>query len=153
MSCRQNSHFIIGQVTLEGISETRAMFTSDLIKKLTADDERPWATCEGKGLNAHQLARLLAPYQIESKQIRQGKDKKRGYERFLYEGTFQALSRYFEYIDALAEKAGASTPLFDLAANLYHSGIKNGFAEHDVAAIKEVIAGQPRSRSSVKRTP
>jgi 3-hydroxyisobutyrate dehydrogenase-like beta-hydroxyacid dehydrogenase len=69
------------------------------------------------------------------------------------QGTFQALSRYFEYIDALAEKAGASTPLFDLAASLYHSGIKNGLAEHDVAAIKEVIAGQPRSRSTVKRAP
>jgi 3-hydroxyisobutyrate dehydrogenase-like beta-hydroxyacid dehydrogenase len=69
------------------------------------------------------------------------------------QGTFEALSRYFVYIDALAEKAGASTPLFDLAASLYQSGIESGLAEHDVAAIKEVIAGQPRSSSTVKRVP
>jgi hypothetical protein len=106
-----------------------------------------------KGPQCSPASAIACPLPNRVQADSQGNDKKRGYERFLYEGTFQALSRYFEYIDALAEKAGASTPLFDLAANLYHSGIKNGFAEHDVAAIKEVIAGQPRSRSSVKRTP
>jgi 3-hydroxyisobutyrate dehydrogenase-like beta-hydroxyacid dehydrogenase len=69
------------------------------------------------------------------------------------QGTFEALSRYFVYIDALAEKAGASTPLFDLAASLYRSGMESGLAEHDVAAIKEVIAGKARPPSTVKRTP
>ena len=55
------------------------------------------------------------------------------------QGTFEMLSHYFEYIDDLAERAGAPTPLFDLAAQLYRRGIERGLAEHDVAAIIEVI--------------
>jgi 3-hydroxyisobutyrate dehydrogenase-like beta-hydroxyacid dehydrogenase len=55
------------------------------------------------------------------------------------QGTFEMLSHYFEYIDDLANRAGASTPLFDLAAALYRHGLKRGLAEHDVAAIIEVI--------------
>jgi 3-hydroxyisobutyrate dehydrogenase-like beta-hydroxyacid dehydrogenase len=55
------------------------------------------------------------------------------------QGTFEMLSHYFEYIDDLADRAGAPTPLFDLAAELYRRGIERGLAEHDVAAIIEVI--------------
>ena len=55
------------------------------------------------------------------------------------QGTFEMLSHYFSYINDLAERAGASTPLFDLAADLYKRGLKRGLAEHDVAAIIEVI--------------
>jgi 3-hydroxyisobutyrate dehydrogenase-like beta-hydroxyacid dehydrogenase len=53
------------------------------------------------------------------------------------------LSHYFDYIDDLANRAGASTPLFDLAADLYRRGLKRGLAEHDVAAIIEVIEKKP----------
>ena len=53
------------------------------------------------------------------------------------------LSHYFDYIDDLANRAGASTPLFDLAADLYRRGLKRGLAEHDVAAIIEVIDEKP----------
>jgi 3-hydroxyisobutyrate dehydrogenase-like beta-hydroxyacid dehydrogenase len=59
------------------------------------------------------------------------------------QGTFEMLSHYFEYIDDLADRAGASTPLFDLAANLYRRGLERGLAEHDVAAIIEVIEAKP----------
>jgi 3-hydroxyisobutyrate dehydrogenase-like beta-hydroxyacid dehydrogenase len=59
------------------------------------------------------------------------------------QGTFEMLSHYFDYIDDLANRAGASTPLFDLAADLYRRGLKRGLAEHDVAAIIEVIEKKP----------
>lgn len=55
------------------------------------------------------------------------------------QGTFEMLSHYFDYIDDLADRTGAATPLFDLAADLYRRGIKRGLGEHDVAAIIEVI--------------
>jgi 3-hydroxyisobutyrate dehydrogenase-like beta-hydroxyacid dehydrogenase len=55
------------------------------------------------------------------------------------QGTFEMLSHYFDYIDDLAERSGAPTPLFDLAAELYRRGIERGLGEHDVAAIIEVI--------------
>ena len=55
------------------------------------------------------------------------------------QGTFEMLSHYFEYIDDLASRAGAPTPLFDLAAGLYRRGLERGLGEHDVAAIIEVL--------------
>jgi 3-hydroxyisobutyrate dehydrogenase len=67
------------------------------------------------------------------------------------QGTFEMLSHYFEYIDGLAERTGASTPLFDLASTLYRQGIERGLGEHDVAAIIEVIeekAGESKARKA-----
>jgi 3-hydroxyisobutyrate dehydrogenase-like beta-hydroxyacid dehydrogenase len=55
------------------------------------------------------------------------------------QGTFEMLSHYFDYIDDLAEQAGAPTPLFDLAAELYRRGLQRGLGNHDVAAIIEVL--------------
>jgi 3-hydroxyisobutyrate dehydrogenase-like beta-hydroxyacid dehydrogenase len=51
----------------------------------------------------------------------------------------------------LAERTGASTPLFDLASTLYRQGIERGLGEHDVAAIIEVIeekAGESKARKA-----
>jgi 3-hydroxyisobutyrate dehydrogenase len=55
------------------------------------------------------------------------------------QGTFELLSHYFDYIDDLASSIGSATPLFDLAADLFRRGIDRGLAEHDVAAIIEVV--------------
>jgi 3-hydroxyisobutyrate dehydrogenase-like beta-hydroxyacid dehydrogenase len=68
------------------------------------------------------------------------------------QGTFEALSHYFGYVDALADKTGASTPMFDLAASLFCRGIERGMGEYDVAAIKEVIADLPRACGAIKTT-
>jgi 3-hydroxyisobutyrate dehydrogenase len=59
------------------------------------------------------------------------------------QGTIEMLSHYFAYIDDLSERAGASTPLFDLAADLFQRGLKRGLGEHDVAAVIEVIDDIP----------
>jgi 3-hydroxyisobutyrate dehydrogenase-like beta-hydroxyacid dehydrogenase len=55
------------------------------------------------------------------------------------QGTFESLSHYFDYIDDLAATADSATPLFQVATDLFRRGIANGLAEHDVAAIIEVV--------------
>jgi 3-hydroxyisobutyrate dehydrogenase-like beta-hydroxyacid dehydrogenase len=55
------------------------------------------------------------------------------------QGTFESLSHYFDYIDDLATTADSATPLFQVATDLFRRGIANGLAEHDVAAIIEVV--------------
>ena len=57
------------------------------------------------------------------------------------QGTFEGLSRYFDYIEDLARRAEVATPLFHLAADLFRRGIDCGLAQHDVAAIIEVVHG------------
>jgi len=58
---------------------------------------------------------------------------------FPAQGTFELLSHYFDYIDDLAMSAGSATPLFQVATDLFRRGIARGLAEHDVAAIIEVV--------------
>ncbi len=56
------------------------MFSADLVDRLIGLEERPWGDWnKGKGLNQNKLANLLKPFQIRSKQIRIGDQKKRGY--------------------------------------------------------------------------
>jgi 3-hydroxyisobutyrate dehydrogenase len=55
------------------------------------------------------------------------------------QGTFELLSHYFDYIEDLATRAETSTPLFRVAAGLFRRGIQRGLAQHDVAAIIEVV--------------
>jgi 3-hydroxyisobutyrate dehydrogenase-like beta-hydroxyacid dehydrogenase len=69
------------------------------------------------------------------------------------QGTFELLSHYFDYIDDLAARTQASTPLFDLAADLFRRGIERGLAQHDVAAIIEVveeISSQEKEKAKIK---
>ena len=67
------------------------------------------------------------------------------------QGTFEMLSHYFDYIDDLADRAEAPTPLFDLAADLYRRGLQRGFAEHDVAAIIEVLDDKSAPKQGTRR--
>lgn len=55
------------------------------------------------------------------------------------QGTFETLSHYFQSINDLADSVGASTPLFDVAAEVYRRGSQRGLGQHDVAAIFQVI--------------
>ena len=71
------------------LSEVRLVFdarsverisTADLITALQADEESPW-TDERHPLTPRRLARLLAPFEITSKQVRIGSTNLKGYER------------------------------------------------------------------------
>ena len=67
---------------------------------------------------------------------------------FPAQGTFELLSHYFDYIDDLATSAGSATPLFQVATDLFRRGIAHGFADHDVAAIIEVVNQIPLQEKS-----
>ena len=71
------------------------------------------------------------------------------------QGTFEGLYHYSKLIEDLAGTAEISTPLFRLSTDLLKRGIDSGLAEHDVAAIIEVIReisseekGKPRTKRS-----
>lgn len=53
--------------------------TDEVLRKLHALDESPWADWYGKPLDARQLARLLRPYGVKSIKVRIGEQSVRGY--------------------------------------------------------------------------
>jgi Protein of unknown function (DUF3631) len=67
---------------------SEALFTADLIAKLAADEEAPWATYKGGGLNPMGLAALLRPYDVKPELIRQGESVARGYRRADFEDVW-----------------------------------------------------------------
>jgi Protein of unknown function (DUF3631) len=54
--------------------------TEDLLSRLVALDESPWADFYGKPLDARGLARKLAPYEVSPKQVRVAAGTYKGYE-------------------------------------------------------------------------
>jgi len=71
---------------------TDRIFTEELIKSLSADDEKPWSTYDkGKPINSRQLASQLKKYGLASKTIRIVSDTAKGY---MLEQFQDAFSRY-----------------------------------------------------------
>ncbi|OPY13317.1 MAG: DNA primase TraC [Syntrophus sp. PtaB.Bin001] len=77
------------------VFETRGnerIFTADLLRALCEDDEKPWATYNrGREITPRQLANRLRSYGIQSKTIRIGTGRAKGFERSQFEDAF---SRY-----------------------------------------------------------
>jgi Protein of unknown function (DUF3631) len=69
-------------------ARAEAIFSSDLIVTLCADEEAPWATHKNGGLNPMGLATLLRPYGIKPELIRQGETVARGYRRADFEDVW-----------------------------------------------------------------
>lgn len=70
------------------LGDVRAVFeeldritTAALLEKLRAVEEAPWSDLRGKPLDARGLARILKPYGIASKTVREGDLTAKGYER------------------------------------------------------------------------
>jgi hypothetical protein len=59
---------------------TNAMWSSDIISKLTTDPESEWRDLWGKSLDQRRLAKELARYGIKSKTVRVGVATSRGYD-------------------------------------------------------------------------
>lgn len=72
---------------------TRRLSTARLLARLNADAEAPWGTYYGRGMDAHDFSKLLAPYGIKSTTVNLGKGKPRakGYKR---EDFYQVWERY-----------------------------------------------------------
>jgi hypothetical protein len=62
--------------------------TAELLERLAADEEAPWAEWHGRPLTARGLARLLRPYGVRSKVVRIGEATPRGYERASFEDAW-----------------------------------------------------------------
>jgi len=69
--------------------------TSTILEKLRGADEAPWGSLRGEPLDARALARLLKPYVIRPKQIREGEQTHKGYKREDFE---DAWSRYLHEV-------------------------------------------------------
>jgi hypothetical protein len=67
-----------------------AIFTKTLIDKLTADEERPWASYSrtGKSISGRQIAKLLVPFGIISGTVRIGEWTAKGYKRADFEAIW-----------------------------------------------------------------
>jgi Protein of unknown function (DUF3631) len=73
-----------------GVDERLA--TEDLLDKLTADPERPWATwSKGSPMSARQLARKVKSFGVKPTQLKIAGVNRRGYERAAFDDAF---SRY-----------------------------------------------------------
>jgi len=55
------------------------LISADLLQELNAIEDAPWADIDHKQLTANKLARLLKPYGVMPKNIRQGKTVPKGY--------------------------------------------------------------------------
>ncbi len=72
--------------------------------------------------------------------------------RFLpAQGTAPALQHYFEMIEDFADSIGVATPMLDRAVEIYDKFMQMGLGENDVAALVDVMAALPRSKSRQRR--
>lgn len=72
-----------------------ALRTSTLLLELTSDGGE-WSSWYGHELNAHDMAKLLKPYDVESRQVREGEETGKGYKR---DELFEAWQRYLPDAD------------------------------------------------------
>lgn len=76
----------------EAFGDHERLTTDELLQRLTANPERPWAHWKkGLPMNALQLARKLRPFGVKPKVLRVGGATPRGYERAVFDDAF---SRY-----------------------------------------------------------
>lgn len=72
------------------------LFTGDIIASLVEMDEAPWADLRGKPIDARNLARRLAVYDIKPRTVRVGNTTSKGYSR---DDLVDPWSRYVTFID------------------------------------------------------
>lgn len=68
----------------------RCCFTKTLLERLKSLEESPW---DKYGLSPHKVARMLRPFEVESRDVRIGAEVLKGYE---YRSLQAAFSRYLE---------------------------------------------------------
>jgi hypothetical protein len=63
-------------------ADAEALYTSTILEALHQQEDAPWADWYGHPLTTRDLARLLRPYQVESKNVREhGGSPRKGYAR------------------------------------------------------------------------
>jgi hypothetical protein len=122
--------------------------TSTILEKLHGADEAPWGSLRGEPLDARSLARLLKPYGIRPKQIREGEQTYKGYRREDFE---DAWSRYLD--EARAETS--HTPSAKRNSETDHSNpayrAENGVSEgvSDADSVSDAEHQEPHRNGDV----
>jgi len=61
--------------------KTPRLSTSAILEVLNSKEDAPWGDYKGSPMNPAQLARLLKPYGVQPRKVREGSETWRGYER------------------------------------------------------------------------
>jgi hypothetical protein len=138
--------------------------TSTILEKLHDADEAPWGSLRGEPLDARSLARLLKPYGIRPKQIREGEQTHKGYKREDFE---DAWSRYLG--DAHTDPCHTPPVIrnsetdYSNPAHRAENGVSEGVSDADSVSDAEYekphrnrdvsdVSGNPREDEEMKRT-
>jgi hypothetical protein len=127
----------------EVFGDAQRLHTTTSLKKLSKDDNAPWAQLGGDGLDARGLARLLKAYRIHSKQVRVGEDNRKGYEREDFE---EAWERYCPIPDLLSETvkhpaSRAEKPVSDGSSEESKQNRENPHRNADVSDVSDNARG------------
>jgi hypothetical protein len=116
--------------------------TAELLERLRADPEAPWAGWDGDGLKARALARMLGRYEIKSKKIRVGDDTPRGYLREDFE---DAWTRY---------TSPDAPPKWNMRNNRINKPKIGGFeVEHEPPVFHFENGHKPHGKANVPHVP
>jgi hypothetical protein len=115
--------------------------TDKLLERLRAAEDAPWRALRSAPLDAGTLARMLKPYDIRPKKIREGEDTFRGYRRVWFE---DAWARYLTAIPENPEQAEhpADRASSDVPGNPGVPGSENNL-EHDNPHEQGDVPGVP----------
>jgi hypothetical protein len=106
--------------------------TSTILEKLHEADEAPWGLLRGEPLDARGLARLLKPYGIAPKKLREGDQTFKGYQRAFFEDTW---SRYLPSTPEEGEHGEQREHYANRAdSGVHHArehGEHDGYGEHE----------------------
>jgi hypothetical protein len=76
---------------LQGFFAEDALWTEMILDRLNKIEEAPWGNWYGRLFNAHDLAQMLRPYGIRSRDVKLGGTNRKGYRR---EDFWDAWTRY-----------------------------------------------------------
>lgn len=98
------------------LADRDSMPTAEILEKLGAIEDGPWADMYGKPINARRLSTMLGKYQVKPKVIRDGDHTPRGYTRE------QLADLWRRYLDPAggATSATSATPLISHVADVAH---------------------------------
>ena len=115
-------------------ADAERMRTTDILTALNKRDDAPWGSLRGEALDARGLARLLKPYGVIPKKLRErdGEGTFRGYERASFE---DAWARYLPHTPEYAEQAEhPELPVDGAGSGVPHDGDvpeQTAYAEHE----------------------
>jgi hypothetical protein len=122
--------------------------TGTILEKLHEADEAPWGSLRGEPLDARGLARLLKPYGIRPKQIREGEQTHKGYKQEDFE---DAWSRYLDeaHADSFHTPSAKRNSETDHSNPAYRGEISVSGSVPDAKRVSDVEHEKPHRNGDV----